>query len=322
MSIVSATHKNIELAVNLIKKGELVAFPTETVYGLGADGLNAFAVTKIFEVKKRPSFNPLILHISNLGQLNLISECKNEKVETLIDEFWPGPLTLVVPKKNVVPEIVTAGNSTVAVRMPNHPVALELIELNNNPIAAPSANMFGQLSPTTAEHVQKQLGGKVSLILNGGSCKVGVESTILGVSDNEVYLLRPGGISTEEIENIIGKISKNKNISGAPESPGQLPYHYAPRIPIRFLDKESIDKIDKDKTGLLLFKSSELEGSFKIVKVLSANGNLREAAANLFSHLHDLEKEGISEIYVERLPERGLGIAIMDRLKKAVNKYT
>jgi len=321
VNIVEPTDKNLKLAANLIKKGELVAFPTETVYGLGADGLNPLAVAKIFETKERPSFNPLILHISGVNQIDLIANFENVKINNLIKKFWPGPLTIVVPKKETVPDIVTAGNETVAIRMPNHPVALRLIDLIGNPIAAPSANMFGRLSPTTAEHVYKQLGNKVKLILNGGKCRIGVESTILGVKEDKIFLLRPGGISKEEIESVIGKLDNREEQLKSPDSPGQLPYHYAPRIPIKFLDRNSVNETEWKSAGVLLFKKSGLGKKFKVAKTLSPDGNLREAAANLFNCLHDLEKENINKIFVEPVPETGLGVAIMDRLKKAVNKY-
>ncbi|MFH1198204.1 MAG: L-threonylcarbamoyladenylate synthase, partial [bacterium] len=183
MKLLKATEENIAIAADVIKNGGLVAFPTETVYGLGADGLNPIAAAKIFEAKQRPSFNPLILHIALIDQLETISITDNPAIEKLIHKFWPGPLTLVLPKKEIVPDIITAGNSTVAVRMPDHPVALELIKKAGRPIAAPSANSFSQLSPTSAEHVLKQLNNKVDVILDGGNCAVGVESTILHISD-------------------------------------------------------------------------------------------------------------------------------------------
>ena len=322
MKLLNANHKNILFAAGLIKEGSLVAFPTETVYGLGADGLNPLAVAKIFEAKKRPSFNPLILHISNLKQLEMISESDNPNIKKLIDNFWPGPLTLVLPKKNIVPDIVTAGNETVAVRMPNHPTALELIDFVGNPIAAPSANTFGHLSPTTAQHVVNQLGNKVDLILDGGTCTVGIESTIIAVLEDRTILLRPGGTAIEEIEKIIGPIEKDVNFSSnQPISPGQLPYHYAPKIPIRFMNNLEKEKFEPSKTGLLLFTDKKVDYPFKIIKVLTHNSDLREAAANLFSYLHEMESTGIDIIFVETVPEVGLGIAIMDRLRKATNKY-
>ena len=204
--VIEATHENIEIAAEAIKSGEMVAFPTETVYGLGADGLNPTAVAKIFEAKKRPSFNPLILHIASINQLHDLANINNEKVERLVEAFWPGPLTLVLPKKDNIPEIVTAGNLTAAIRMPKHPVALKLIESSGVPIAAPSANTFGFLSPTSAMHVEKQLGDKIGLILDGGKSDVGLESTIVEVCEDKIYLLRPGGIAIEQLEAVCDKI--------------------------------------------------------------------------------------------------------------------
>jgi len=192
--IIDSSKENIQKAADEIISGGIVAFPTETVYGLGADGLNPTAVAKIFEAKQRPSFNPLILHISSSDQLNDLVTIENDIVYKLINKFWPGPLTLVLTKKDIVPDIVTAGNPTVAVRMPNHPIAKALIDACGRPIAAPSANQFGFLSPTTAEHVEKQLGDKVKIILDGGKSNVGVESTIVEITKTEVFLLRHGGI--------------------------------------------------------------------------------------------------------------------------------
>ncbi len=324
MELLEATPENIKKAAGLLKKGKLVAFPTETVYGLGANGLNPLAVTKIFEAKNRPSFNPLILHIAGKSDLTKLTSTTDEIIEKLTGKFWPGPLTLVLPKKNIVPDIVTAGNPTVAVRMPGHPVALKLIELSGTPIAAPSANLFGQLSPTTAGHVVKQLGNKVDLILDGGKCKVGVESTIIGFVDGEIVLLRPGGIPVEEIEKITGKIKKfsPEDTDSNPLSPGRLPFHYSPAIPIRFFDEKIEKEITGKKVGALLFKKSHTGTNFNKVIYLSENGDLHEAAANLFYALHELETADLDLIYVEPVPEKGLGIAIMDRLKKAVKKYT
>ena len=204
MKPLKPTTVNIIKAAEIIRNGGAVAFPTETVYGLGADGLNPIAVAKIFEIKNRPTFNPLILHIHDKSQLEQLCEIQNPKVNILIKKFWPGPLTLVLPKKNIVPEIVTADNPTVAVRMPNNSVALELIKRSGTPIAAPSANLFNRLSPTSAEHVFAQLGTRVDMILDGGTTDVGVESTIIEFDNDTVYLLRPGGVTKEEIESLLG----------------------------------------------------------------------------------------------------------------------
>ncbi|MCX6174917.1 MAG: L-threonylcarbamoyladenylate synthase [Ignavibacteriales bacterium] len=318
MSLVKANSESIQQAAEIIKRGGLVAFPTETVYGLGADGLNPIAVAKIFEVKKRPSFNPLILHIADKDSLEKFSPIKNEKIDLLIEKFWPGPLTLVLPKTEIVPDIVTSGNPTVAVRMPNHPIALQLIESCGTPIAAPSANKFGHLSPTEAKHVEKYLGDKVDMILDGGKSSIGVESTIIQFYENEFYLLRPGGLSKEEIENEIGKIKTRKVDINKPTAPGQLPFHYSPQTPLKFFNKKFLDK--NKKIGALFFKENKIDFPFVDVKLLSMAGDLREAAANLFSHLHELEKSNLDLILVEPVEEKGLGRAIMDRLRKAANK--
>lgn len=321
MKLLEATSENINIAVEKLKSGGLVAFPTETVYGLGADGLNDLAVSKIFEVKQRPSFNPLILHVSSLEMLNEIAEISNEKIYQLIENFWPGPLTLILKKKNNVPYIVTSGLETVAVRMPNNNTALKLISKLGKPIAAPSANSFSKLSPTKAEHVVKQLGSKVDIILDGGSCEVGVESTIIEVTNNSQTLLRHGGIDKERIEKIIGKLSDLDQNSISPNSPGQLKIHYAPSIPIYFYSEKTLHENSKKNIGVIFFSEIKNADKFSIIKVLSANADLHEAASNLFAHLHELENSNLDLILVEKVDSKGLGSAIMDRLTKAVNKY-
>lgn len=321
MKILEATEQNISIAAEVIKTGGLAAFPTETVYGLGADGLNPIAVAKIFEAKNRPAFNPLILHVANYNQLEKICLLNNKKIELLITEFWPGPLTLVLPKKNIVPDIVTSGNNTVAVRMPDHPVALSLITKTDRPIAAPSANKFGELSPTTSKHVQKQLGKEVDIILDGGACRVGVESTILEITENEIIILRPGGLPVEEIEEVAGKVSLKKNNLSKPNSPGQLPFHYSPKIPLKILSEKVLEELNGKKVGALLFSRNNYDFEFDVVKILSEKKDLHEAAANLFSYLHELENSGVDFIVAERVEETGLGKAIMDRLIRASNKY-
>ncbi len=320
MKLLAPTSNNIKLSAEKLKNGGLVAFPTETVYGLGADGLNSIAVSKIFEAKQRPTFNPLILHINSAEMLNKIAVVNNERIKGLINAFWPGPLTLVLPKKNIVPGIVTAGYETVAVRMPNNKIALKLIEELGNPIAAPSANSFGKLSPTSAQHVVKQLGEKVDIVMDGGNCSVGVESTIIEITETKNYLLRPGGIAKEEIEAIIGKLELKKNTQN-PNSPGQLKIHYAPDIPIYFYDEKLLSKFAGKKLGGLFFKESKRDNYFSSIKILSQSGNLREAASNIFSFLHEFENEKLDAIFVEKIEKKGLGYAIMDRLDKAVNKY-
>ena len=246
---------------------------------------------------------------------------KNGNVEKLIEKFWPGPLTLVLPKKEIVPELVTSGNPTVAVRMPNHPVALELIRKSGTPIAAPSANRFGQLSPTDAQHVVKQLKNRVDVILNGGHCEVGVESTILEIQDNKIFLLRPGGLALEDIEAVVGKVEIKPHNTVNPNSPGQLAFHYSPVIPLKFYTEENIAANKGKRIAVIYFREKKTGYGFAAEKVLSPAGDLREAAANLFSYLHEFEKETIDVILIEPVEETGLGRAIMDRLRKATNKY-
>lgn len=308
-------------AAEIIKRGGIVAFPTETVYGLGADAFNPIAIARIFEVKKRPYFDPLIIHIARPADLEKIVLNIPSKAKKLIDRFWPGPLTLVLPKRQKVPDIVTAGLPTVAVRIPSHPIALELIELADCPIAAPSANPFGYLSPTTAQHVREQLGDEVDLILDGGPCEVGVESTIVSFGEGGPRLLRPGGIPLEEIESVIGKVVVGAMNNEQPSAPGILPKHYAPRTPI-LLDwsEKDVANYGNRKVGLLAFDKISPSLKFIHVEVLSKKGDLREAAANLFSSIRRLDALHLDLILAESVPETGLGRAIMDRLRRASSK--
>ncbi len=320
-NIFASSDENLLKASEIIKNGGLVAFPTETVYGLGANGLNSIAVAKIFSVKNRPSFNPLILHIDSVSSLELFTTFHSEKVLKLVDKFWPGPITLVLPKKALVPEIVTAGNSTVAIRIPNNEIALKLIKISGVPIAAPSANSFGMLSPTTAIHVANQLKDKIDFILDGGKCSVGLESTIVEFSNDKFVLLREGGISSEEIEEFLGEKLNRKISEKNPNSPGQLKSHYAPKKTIFFIDEVEISNFNKDKTAIICFSDDKKYSDFPFRKILSNKADFSEAAANLFFFLHELESENVDFILAEKIPEIGLGKAIMDRLTKAVNHY-
>jgi len=321
VAIEKATPEAIRRAAELIRRGKLVAFPTETVYGLGADALNPEAVARIFEVKRRPRFDPLIVHIADPREVEQLCERVDERARLLMREFWPGPLTLVLPKRGEVPEIVTAGLPTVAVRMPNHPVALELIRKAQTPIAAPSANPFGYLSPTTAEHVYEQLGEEIEMILDGGPCPVGVESTILDLTEEEPQLLRAGGVPVEELERVLGRSVRKAPEGDRPRSPGQLSQHYAPRTPLRLLPPGEAARArpPKDKrAGLLLFRAPDaLPEGYARVEVLSERGDLREAAARLFAALHCLDRADLDLILAELAPEEGLGMAINERLRKA-----
>lgn len=321
MQILEPTEENIIKASEIIKNGGLVAFPTETVYGLGANGFDPIAAAKIFEAKGRPKFNPLILHICDIAKIEEISTIKIQSIEKLLNSFFPGPLTIVVPKTKKVPEIITAGNSTVAIRMPNNKIALDLIKYSGVPIAAPSANRFGKLSPTTAQHVAKQLKDRLDVVLDGGKSSVGVESTIIEISGDNFYLLRPGGLSSEVIEEEIGRKLLKKETGKNPNAPGQLLFHYAPQKPIKFLTEEELEKNKNKKIGALLFSKKFDYFDFKLKKNLTKNEDYREAASNLFYMLHELETEDIDLILAEPVKEEGLGMAIMDRLKKAVNTF-
>lgn len=320
MNLVTATTEAIARGAEIIRSGGLVAFPTETVYGLGADAFNALAVARVFEVKNRPQFDPLIVHVADKKMVDELCAAVNDRARKLIDRFWPGPLTLVLPKRAAVPDIVTAGLPTVAVRMPAHPVALRLIEQSRTPIAAPSANPFGYLSPTSAEHVAEYLGGKVDLILDGGPCPIGVESTVLDVTQPVATVLRPGGLPVEEIERAIGEVRVITGDVDEPQSPGQLPRHYSPRTPIRILKAEEPTIEPGKNIGLLAFRKPDRIEPFTLVEVLSEKGDLREAAARFFSCLHRLDKAGLDMIYAEPVPEVGLGRAIMNRLMKAAGR--
>ncbi len=309
---------SIEKALAFLRAGDIVAFPTETVYGLGADALNPYAVAKIFEVKKRPKFDPLIVHIGDKRWLSLFADHMPVEVVRLTEKFWPGPLTVILPKKPIIPDIVTAGLTTVGIRMPSHPVALRLIKAFRNPVAAPSANPFGYMSPTKAVHVAKMLKDRLPLILDGGDSVFGIESTIVSCRDNRVYIHRHGAITVEELERVVGNIYENKE-DGICESPGELPFHYAPSRPLKIIT--SMDEIRHANSSFLAFRNPPEQPDAKYIKVLSPDGNLREAAANFFSYLIELDHHDVDVIYAEKIPEQGIGKAMMERLRKASKKY-
>ena len=309
----------IHKAAQALQQGNVVAFPTETVYGLGANALNAEAVAKIFEIKQRPFFDPLIVHVDSRDMVQQVVATVPDIALRCMEAFWPGPLTLVLPKSNNIPEIVTAGLDTVAVRMPQHDVAQKLIHASGVPIAAPSANPFGYLSPTTAEHVAKQLGDKVEIILDGGQCPVGVESTIIKIERDNITLLRHGGIPVEDIESVAGKVNIIQHTQV--EAPGQLPYHYAPKTKI-VLIKDITNIPDDSSCAIILYKKRDLPFKNIHTMYLSDNGDMRQVAANLFTCLHALDAMKLAVIYAEEVPEVGLGQAIMDRLKKAQARHS
>jgi L-threonylcarbamoyladenylate synthase len=299
--------------------GGLVAFPTETVYGLGCDALNPDAAAKVFEAKQRPRFDPLIVHIADQGQLGNVVSALPATARQLIDQFWPGPLTLVLPKQPTIPDLVTAGLDTVAVRMPNHPVAQALIRAAGTPIAAPSANPFGYVSPTTAQHVADGLGSAIDVILDGGPCPVGVESTIVSLVGLQAELLRPGSITLEQLSAVIGPLSRSSAAGDQPTAPGQLARHYATQTPVTILPSGKVRPIlrTNERVGLLVFsQASATDEHFATIEVLSTTGDHREAARHLFAALRRLDAQGLDRIYVEPCQEEGLGMAIMDRLRR------
>ncbi|MDF0675021.1 MAG: L-threonylcarbamoyladenylate synthase [Nitrospira sp.] len=311
--------ESIRLAGKIIKRGGLVAFPTETVYGLGCDSMNADAAAKVFEAKQRPQFDPLIVHIAHLSQLDTLIASLPPIGHRLINEFWPGPLTLVLPKQSTVPDLVTAGLPTVAVRMPNHPVAQALIREADTPIAGPSANPFGYVSPTTAQHVADGLGSKADLILDGGPCPVGVESTIVSLIGPQPELLRPGSITIEQLNAVIGSIHRSSPVNQTPMAPGQLARHYATQTQLTILGAVGARPILKndERAGLLILSQArDTDDRFAAVEVLSSTGDLREAARHLFAALRRLDSLGLDRIYAEPCTEEGLGLAIMDRLHR------
>ena len=299
-----------------LRAGGVVAFPTETVYGLGANAFDARAVARVFEIKRRPRFDPLIVHVSSVEEARSIVMDFPRAARELAARFWPGPLTLVLPKGPRIPDIVTAGLPNVAVRIPDHPLALALIRETDAPLAAPSANPFGRISPTTAEHVRKQLGRDMDRVLDGGPCRVGIESTILSLVGRRPVLLRAGGVSVEDIEAVTGPVSKTAGRSDRPSAPGQLPQHYAPRTPLAFHGEADLPT-DELRVGLLSFREPATAQGFAAVEVLSTTGDLKEAAANFFASLHRLDSLDLDLIVAEAVPDTGLGLAINDRLRRA-----
>ena len=312
------TGKDILKAKELLSNGNLVAIPTETVYGLAANAFIGKAVSKVFEVKKRPSFDPLILHSHDLEKIKDYVTHIPEKASILAENFWPGPLTIIFPKKEIIPDIVTSGLPNVAVRIPNHPLTLKLLNELNFPLAAPSANPFGYISPTNPTHVDAQLGHQISYILDGGACKVGIESTIIGFENEQPVVFRLGGIGLEEIEDKIGKLKVLSHSTSQPQSPGMLKSHYAPG------KKVLIGKIEElmlehppFEIGLLTFTDIYPQVPKEKQVILSASGDLNEAATNFFAALRYLDNLPIKIIFAELLPEYGLGRAINDRLRRA-----
>jgi len=317
-NIFDPTPQVLAQAANLIQKGRLVAFPTETVYGLGADATNEQAVASIYEAKGRPQFNPLIIHVADPSDLDSIV-IWNDRAQLLTNIFWPGPLTLVLPRVSGSPIalLASAGLDTIAVRCPNHPVAQQLLRLSGRPIAAPSANASGTLSPTLAEHVADSLGNKVDLILNGGAAQVGVESTVLDLSGPVPTILRHGGVTLEDLSSLLGDVRCALIDDDAPKSPGMTSSHYAPRLPVRL----NATEVAEDEALLAFGDDSKISGGGARLN-LSYKGNLIEAAANLFSMMRLLDRPVFKAIAVMPIPETSLGAAINDRLNRAAAPRT
>ncbi len=307
----------VTCAARIISEGGVVAVPTETVYGLCANALDGAAVAKIFEVKRRPRFDPLIIHVSSIEEARSLVTNFPRVATELAERFWPGPLTLVLPRGRRVRDIAAAGLPTVAVRMPDHPMTLAVIRKAGVPVAAPSANPFGGVSPTTADHVRLHLGGNIDMVLDGGPCRVGVESTIVSLSEDPPVLLRPGGTTREEIEDITGPLAMPVD-ADRPASPGRLSHHYAPKTPLVLCDQVA-PPVAACCAGLLAFRPPSRRDGFAAVEVLSQGGDLREAATNLFAAIHRLDAMNLEVIFAERLPPRGLGAAINDRLERAAH---
>jgi L-threonylcarbamoyladenylate synthase len=317
-NVVAATPEAIARAAQLLREGQVIGLPTETVYGLAGDGLNPKALARIFEVKQRPLYDPLILHFADAAGAFDLAEQIPTAARELAQHFWPGPLTLVIRKTALVPDLATAGLPNVALRVPSHPVAQAVLRAFGGPLAAPSANRFGRISPTDAPAVRAELGDAVPLILDGGACTVGLESTVIFLSENKPILLRAGGISIEEIEALIGPIQRANSVEERPLSPGQLKHHYAPRKLLQIVDDPA--KIpSQPNSGWLAFGPLPSGSTFAgVVENLSPTSDLREAAANFFRALRALDDHPrVTRLYAMLLPAQGLGLAINERLERA-----
>ncbi|HTL80274.1 MAG TPA: L-threonylcarbamoyladenylate synthase [Bacteroidia bacterium] len=312
------TGTDISFAAELLRKGELVAIPTETVYGLAANALNTEAVLKIYETKGRPLFNPLIVHVHDVKQFEKYAKEIPELVYKLAEKFSPGPLTFVLRKKDIVPDIVTGGGETVALRVPGHPLTLGLLKQLEFPLAAPSANPFGYISPVNAWHVKEQLDGKIPYILDGGNCMVGVESTVIAVHGNEIELLRVGGVSIEDLYLVAADADIHRAGDTTIKSPGQLKSHYAPKTTLYHGEMKNLMlRFRELKKAVLSFDQKYPGDHIVAEEVLSANGDLKEAARNLFTAMRKLDESGADVILAEKFPDHGLGVAINDRLERA-----
>ncbi len=310
------TGTDVGLAAQHLRGGKLVGIPTETVYGLAANALDELAVARIFEAKKRPAFDPLIVHIDDFAEVEKYCDRVPDLAYRLAERFCPGPLTFILPKNHRIPDLVSSGHPTVGIRVPNHPLSLALLRQLHFPLAAPSANPFGYVSPTTAQHVTNQLGEAVAYVLDGGPCAVGLESTIIDLSSPTPKVLRLGGLSMEALETALGQKLEIQRSSSNPKAPGMLLKHYAPRV--RMLWEADAPALLPAKTACLRFSSPHPKLPLAQQWILSAEGSLAQAASRLFAALRDMDAAALDLILVERFPEQGLGLAINDRLSRAV----
>lgn len=310
---------DLKKAISLLQSGQAVAIPTETVYGLAANALMPEAVAQIFDLKQRPAFDPLIIHLADNTNLHRYVRETGPFFDKLYQAFSPGPITYILPKKDLIPDLVTAGHPTVGLRFPGHPMALDLLKSLDFPLAAPSANLFGKVSPTSAQHVADQFGEGLEYILDGGKCKVGLESTIIDLSQNEPIVLRLGGLSLEEIEDVLDKkVAFTKSSSSNPKAPGMLSAHYSPGIPLCHGSlNQNLEKVNRQRTGSISFCKKVAGIPDKNQRVLSPNGDLKEAASKLFAALRSFDKAEIDVIIASEFPQEGLGRAINDRLRRA-----
>ena len=315
--------KDIEVAVQVLNKNDLVAIPTETVYGLAGNALNENAVSKIFELKKRPLYNPLIIHLKSLGYLSQVAINIPPKAYKLASDFWPGPLTLVLEKNSKVPDLVTSGKPTVAVRVPNHPKTLALLEQLNYPLAAPSANPFGSISPTSAAHVDHYFHKDLQIILDGGDCHRGIESTIIGFYQGTPVVYRLGSLSLDDIQKSVGEVlTLDTNATENPQAPGMLSRHYAPKTETHLTEhvRELVSAFPGEKIGVILFQHKITDFPVYSQEILSQSGDLNEAAKNLYAAMHRLDRLNLDRIIAEKLPEIGLGLTLNDKLTRATQK--
>lgn len=318
MSIIS---KDIQKAISLLENEELVAIPTETVYGLAGNIFSEKAIKNIFSTKKRPFFNPLIVHISSVDDLKTIVSEIPEKAKLLAKTFWPGSMTLVLKKRNNIPEIITAGKNTVAVRVPNHPTTLALLKQLPFPLAAPSANPFNNISPTKPEHVERYFKNNINMVLDGGTCKNGIESTIIGFENDEPIVYRLGALALEEIETVIGKVLVKNKKEENPDAPGMLKKHYSP-LTITILTDDILSEIQNNSTkkiGVLTLNTSFKNEKITSEIILSETNNLKEATSKLYDALHQLDHQNLDVIIVEKMPDFGLGKSMNDRLQRAAS---